>query len=146
MAKNKLGFDFTLDEKCDIFGSMFKLLSTEYKFDSALSVRTIMTDKSLYWLFPNVDNQDWCDERFMLSQIMNRVHFTKGKVAEDYAMWFLGYLYAYWILTRGSTREEVYRILPFERFIASFEFYHTQGWDFVIDDAIKTFETNDFVI
>lgn len=58
MAKNKLGFDFTLDEKCDIFGSMFKLLSTEYKFDSALSVRTIMTDKSLYWLFPNVDNQD----------------------------------------------------------------------------------------
>lgn len=48
MAKNKLGFDFTLDEKCDIFGSMFKLLSTEYKFDSALSVRTIMTDKSLY--------------------------------------------------------------------------------------------------
>lgn len=59
---------------------------------------------------------------------------------------FLGYLYAYWILTRGSTREEVYRILPFERFIASFEFYHTQGWDFVIDAAIKTFETNDFVI
>ena len=146
MAKNKLGFDFTLDEKCDIFGSMFKLLSTEYKFDSALSVRTIMTDKSLYWLFPNVDNQDWCDERFMLSQIMNRVYFTKGKVAEDYAMWFLGYLYAYWILTRGSTREEVYRILPFERFIASFEFYHTQGWGFVIDAAIKTFETNDFVI
>lgn len=47
---------------------------------------------------------------------------------------------------RGSTREEVYRILPFERFIASFEFYHTQGWDFVIDAAIKTFETNDFVI
>lgn len=40
---------------------------------------------------------------------------------------------------RGSTREEVYRILPFE-------FYHTQGWDFVIDAAIKTFETNDFVI
>ena len=146
MAKNGLGFDITLDEKCDIFGCMFKLLSTEHQFDSALAVKTIMTDEKLYWLFPDIHNQDWCDERFMLSQIMARVHFVKGKVANDYAMWFLGYLYAYRIVIRGSIREEVYKILPFNRFMASFEFYHTQGWDFVIDDAIKTYKSNNYII
>ena len=81
-----------------------------------------------------------------MSVLDNLKKFKKGNNVNDYAMWFLGYLYKYWMKTRGVSRQQIYKILPFERYMASFEFYHTQGWDYVIEDAIKTYKDKTYII
>lgn len=52
-------------------------------------------------------------------------------------MWFAGYLYKYWMMTRGIDRRKIYRFLPFEKFLNGFAFYHTQDWDYIINDVMK---------
>ena len=67
-------------------------------------------------------------------------------MVDEYVLWFAGYLYKYWMNTRGTSRRKIYKILPFPRLLATFEFYHTQGWDYVIDDAIKTYKTGNYIV
>lgn len=143
---NGITFDGHLMKVCDIFGVAFKLSSTQYHYDSEHFVRTVMTDKNLDWLFGYDDCQDWCDGYFLMSVLDYHEKFKSGKCADEYLMWWLGYLYKYWMTTRGTPRQEIYKILPFNRFVASFEFYHTQGWDYVIDDAIRTYKTKSYIV
>ena len=54
MAYNSVGFNITLDEKCDILGQAFRLLGTKYDYDSESTVKEIMTNSKLDYLFSNV--------------------------------------------------------------------------------------------
>lgn len=141
-----LGIDYNLMRKSDILGKAFKFSVDYYGFDSKKLVRTIMTDNRLDYLFECDDCQDWCDGQFLMSIIAYEVKPVKGECADAYAMWFLGYLYKYWMKSRGIDRREIYKILPFERFMVNFDFYHTQGWDYVIDEAIRVYNSGDYVI
>lgn len=49
-------------------------------------------------------------------------------------------------ILEGTSRYEIYKILPFNRFVANFNFYHTQGWDYVIDDAIENYKTGNYIV
>lgn len=62
-------------------------------------------------------------------------------------MWWLGNLYKYYI-KQGVHQDMkyIYKILPFNRFVANFNFYHTQGWDYVIDDAIENYKTGNYIV
>ena len=146
MKDKIISFNEDLMYKCDILGTAFKVSVTHYKYDSKHFVKTIMLDKKLDWLFRIDDCQEWCDGYFLMSVFDHRENFKHGKCADTYLMWWLGYLYKYWMSTRGTSRAEIYKILPFERFVASFEFYHTQGWEYVIEDAIKTYKNKNFII
>ena len=145
MTKSELAYK-RLMFKCDIFGTAFKLSSVSYGYDSEHFVRVVMTDKKLDWLFSLDDCQEWCDGYFLMSVLDYREKFKKGVCADGYLLWWLGYLYKYWMNTRGASRQEIYKILPFDRFVASFAFYHTQGWDYVIDDAIRTYKNKNYII
>lgn len=61
-------------------------------------------------------------------------------------MWFAGYLYKYWMTTRDVSRQEVYKILPFKRLVASFDFLHTQGLEFVIEESIRMYNDKSYII
>ena len=139
-------FDKSLMRKCDILGVAFRLSATRYHYDSEDFVKKVMTDKELDWLFAIDDCQEWCDGYFLMSVLDYYEDFNSGKCVDDYALWWLGYLYKYWMNTRGTSRKEIYKILPFKRFMSSYEFYHTQGWDYVIDDAIRTYNTGNYIV
>lgn len=38
---------------------------------------------------------------------------------------------------RGSSAREIYALAPISIIAERYEFYHTQGWDYVIDDIIS---------
>lgn len=136
----------SLMRKCDILGVAFRRSVTKHKYDSEDFVKKVMTDKKLDWLFAEDNCQEWCDGHFLMSVLDYYENFKQGKCADDYAMWWLGYLYKYWMTTRGTSRREIYKILPFKRFMASYKFYHTQGWDYVIEDAIRTYKNKNYII
>lgn len=139
-------FNKHLMRMCDRLGVAFKLSSVQYNYDSEYFVKTVMTSKNLDWLFEDDECQEWCDGHFLMNVLDYYENFKSGKCADEYLMWWLGYLYKYWMSTRGTSRQEIYKILPFNRFVASFGFYHTQGWDYVIDEAIRTYKTKSYIV
>lgn len=143
---NSVGFDVSLRHKCNIFGTAFKVSVLQYGCDSSDFVRRVMTDKKLDWLFEIDDCQEWCDGYYLMGILNYYEHFKKGTCADEYAMWWLGYLYKYWMMTRGTSRYEIYKILPLERFLTTFEFYHTQGWEYVIEDAIRVYQNKTYIV
>jgi hypothetical protein len=95
---------------------------------------------------------EWCDETFMLDTIMWRYKDAYGKPIpktrieyDDFLLWFGGYLYKYWIDYKDVKSENlpsILEILPWERYLTGFAFYHTQDWAYVVDDAIATYDIN----
>lgn len=139
-------FDSLLNSKCNVLGEAFKVLGIRYNYDSASTIKKIMTDKQFDWLFAIDDCQEWCDGYYLASVFSYYGNFKQGVVGDDYALSFLGYLYKYWMLTKDTSRQEIYKILPYERFMATFNFYHTQGWNYIIDDAIRVYQSGNYII
>ena len=133
------GFDITLHYKCNLFGKAFVLASRDgYNVDKF--VKEVMTSKELDWLFAIDDCQEWCDEYFFYAILRENVKCKKQThfvPEDDFFMWFAGYLYKYWMNTRGTPRSLIYGILPLQKLRDNFGFYHTQDWDRVIDDCLK---------
>ena len=135
-------FDSHRDFKCNVMGGAFRI-SVEKGYDSADFVRKVMTSKKLDYLFKMDDVQEWCDDCYFLSILEYHLKFKKGKTKDPYFMWFAGYLYKYFLM-RNYTRKTVYEVLPLKRLEAAFPFYHTQDWDYIIDDAIRVYITDSY--
>lgn len=133
--------------KCEVFAGTFQL-SAEYGLESFDFVRKVMTSPKLNWLFRIDECQEWCDRWYLLDVLRNQCNlkFKEGKTIDPYVMWFAGYLYKYWMITRDVSRQEVYKILPFKRLVASFDFLHTQGWEFVIEESIRMYNDKSYII
>lgn len=124
-----------ISRKSNLFGNLFKR-SKLLGYDSKEFIEQVMTCKEYDELYNLDEGYDWCDECWLLRRFENIKPFKKGnKYLGDFELWFMGYLYKYWTSTRKKTRQEVYKILPFENFDNAFAFYHTQGWDYIINDV-----------
>ncbi len=130
----------------NVFSTAFES-SVYNNCDSYDFARKVMTTRKIDWLFSNDDVQDWCDGWFLFSVMEHELgEFKKGKTLDKYVMQFAGYLYKYWMNTRHTSRYQIYDILPLERLVATFDFYHTQGWDYIIEDAIKTYKEKSYIV
>ena len=127
------------DEKSEILGRAF-VLSAKEGYESKEFVKAVMSSPKIEF-FINVDESaDWCDEWFLFANFEQCYKFKKGKTIEEYELWFMGYLYKYWMRTRHMKAKDVYKILPFEEFHNRFGFYHTQGWDYIIEDMTQEYK------
>ena len=129
-----------LHYRSTVFGDVFKL-SVRDGYDSEKFVKQLMTSKEFVWVLTMKQGQEWCDDAFLYYHLThNYTPFEKGQTLDPYAMWFIGYTYEYWMLTKNKKPSQVYRILPFRQFYGMFPFYHTQDWDFIISDATNQYE------
>lgn len=121
----------------DRFGKMLQFSASHYKLDSRAFIKTIMTDKRFEDRIIDHDAFEWCDQAFLCCDIVEDfgVKFKQGETLDQYVLWFAGYLYKWWIMMYHKKPFQVYKILPIETLEERFDFYHTQGWDFVIQDA-----------
>lgn len=128
-------FDIKLHDDCDKFAQVFSL-SVNRGYDSIRFIQSVMTDESLEAvIFSNDKN-----EKEILSDIENRLNLDSGLTLSNFMMWFMGYTYMYWMLRHNLKPNEVYKILPVEKFIKRFNIYHTESCDFVIKDSIKRYK------
>ena len=126
-----------LSRKCNLFGALFKR-SKYLGYSSKEFINQVMTCELYNDLYNLDEGYDWCDECWLLRCFELKKSFIKGKkYIDEFELWFMGYLYKYWTSTRKEKRQEIYKILPFEKFDKSFAFYHTQDWDFIINDVTK---------
>ena len=126
-----------LNTKSRFLGDAFKL-SVRDGYDSKKFVQAIMTRREFVPLLTMLQGQEWCDEHFLYYHLIrNYTPFIKGETVDEYSMWFMGFTYKYWMQSRKKNPREVYEILPFDTFYQMMPFYHTQDWDFVINDALN---------
>lgn len=124
--------------KCKVFSNLFAL-SAERGFSSKSFVERVMTSSKISSLVNIDERTEWCDEYFLLDSLNRIEHFRKGTVIDDiWALKWLGYLYKYWMSTRGIKSEDAYKLYSYDRFMVCYGFHHTQDWDFVIDDILKS--------
>lgn len=109
----KMGIDS--DDFC------YKLLNSTYGVD-------LLTDNKL---------AEYCGESFMFEGLENELNFKRGSYYSIDILYYVGYLYKYWISTRNIKPQDVYKIAPISMLAKRYEFYHTQDWDYVINDIVK---------
>lgn len=133
-------WEIQVDQCGDIFGQMFQLQAQKKHYDSIDFIHKVMTSKKLESMLTYDDIWEWSDECTLFCWIDNQgLKFKTGRTLDEYVLWFTGYLYKYWIKTRNMNPCEVYKILPIRQFIKQFDFYHTQGWEYIIYDATKQY-------
>ena len=131
-----------IDRKCRVFGELFKR-SAILGYDSQLFIEQIMTTPEYNDLIQLDEGQEWCDECFLMKCFEDIKPFKKGnKYLDEFTLWFMGYLYKYWMITKHKSPQEVYKVLNFRNFLLSFSFYHTQNWDYIINDATNSTKNN----
>lgn len=99
-----------------------------YKFMTSQRGADILNDELI---------QEYCGESFMYDGLAKDLQFKKGDVYDSDVLYFTGFLYKYWASVRGSSAREIYALAPISIIAERYEFYHTQGWDYVIDDIIS---------
>lgn len=118
-------------------------LTIKKKYDSKKFLEKLYLSDKTQELLSNYLIYDWCDETFLLAEFENLVGpFETGKVLDSDVLWFAGYLYEWWVFTRKEKPSKVYTILSIEKLVAGYAFWHTQDWDFVIDEAINMYEND----
>lgn len=135
------GYDFEMRRvKSRIFADCF-VLSGKDGYDSTHFITTVMNSSILedYGdLIYDDERQEWSCGIELLYNIVKLENLVMGGIQfEEYELWFMGYLYKYWMRTTGERPDIVFRQLPVGAFRKMFGHYHTQSWDYIIEDAKK---------
>lgn len=117
-------FQYSVNEKIDSYMLAEKFLNERWG-------NNILLEKSL---------KELESPTYMLDKAILKLDLKRGKTYDEYLMWMYGYLIKYWTGYRNIKPLKIWEILPIDRFNKLFSFYHTQGWDYIIDDSIKRYK------
>lgn len=98
-----------------------KFMTTEYG-------SMVVTDKRMI---------EYSDAGFMLEGFMKELSFDKGESYNQDILWLTGYIYKYWVSTRDYTPGSIYKMAPIKLIADRYDFYHTQDFDYIINDIIE---------
>lgn len=76
---------------------------------------------------------------YMYSRSKRNLNLKQGHTYDPYVMWMYGYLVKHWVNKENKKPQDIWKILPLDRFNDLFGFYHTQGWNYIIADANKRY-------
>lgn len=108
--------------------------------DSYTFAKKFMHSKSGYSMLMELDIKPFNSFRYMLEIVQEEIKVGQGVAYDSYVMWMYGYLIKYWTAYRDITPEQIWKILPVDKFNEMFNFYHTQGWNYIIDDATEAYK------
>lgn len=80
---------------------------------------------------------EYSDGNFMFGGLERALEFKSGRSYETDILYYAGYLYKYWISTRGEQPPRIWEIAPLRLIATRYNFYHTQDIDYVINDLIE---------
>lgn len=131
-----MGFDSYLHFQCDMVGECFTL-SAKKGWDSLDFVEKFLTTERGIEILKDLRPIEYSDSLFMFEGFMQTVDFKPGPMYDDDVLWFAGYLYRYWVATRKIDPRKIQKISPIKLIADRYYFYHTQDFDYVINDIIE---------
>lgn len=122
-------------KQCEIVAYCF-LQSGRDGFDSKDFAEKMMNSEYGTMVLEDRRMIEYSDRGFMYEGILRGMTFNKGEVYDGDVLYLAGYLYKYWISTRNAKAQEIYKIAPIELIDRRYGFYHTQDFDYIINDII----------
>lgn len=115
-------------------GKLFQL-SVKKGYDSVKFAELVCKTHYGHMVYDDIQQNEWLCENFLMEGFEREFKtIPKGDVYDIDAMWYVGYLYRYWVITEEIPIKKVYKIAPIEWLIQLYPFYHTQGEKYVIED------------
>ncbi len=127
--------EYLLSYQCVTMAKCFELASIN-GWDSDIFAKQVMTTDYGISVIRGDKLSEYSCEEFMLEGFERELSLKKGLVYDTDVMWMTGYVYRYWVGTRGTDPREIYKIAPIKLLGDRYGAYHTQGFDYIIDDII----------
>lgn len=117
--------------ECFVRSSVFGIDSDDFckKFLTSEWGKSIFNDGRLY---------EYSDANYMFEGLQINLDLIQGEFYDRDVLWTSGYLYKYWASTRNIPSDEMYKLAPIQCIANRYAFYHTQDWDYVINDIIAS--------
>lgn len=122
----------------DYIGKCFEM-STKDNYDSVGFAREFLNSTWGTELLLEDRIKEYESLPYMYAKAKKNLNLETGKTYDPYVMWMYGYLVKYWVYKNKTQPDIIWDILPINRFENMFEFYHTQGWNYIINDAEKRY-------
>ena len=122
---------------CDIQGRLFER-STAYASEGF--IREFMNSEVAEHLDSPYNKLQWMGEEYLLDELKDEK--TLGIDGERYSpevLYWIGYLYRYWVCTRGERSKRIYRQAPAKTMKRNYMAFHTFDPDVAIDDLIEIY-------
>ena len=120
----------------DTIGKCFEM-SVKENYDSLKYASEFMNSEWGSELLTEERIKEYTSLPYMFEKSKKNLDISEGKTCDPYMMWMYGYLVKYWVGTRNISPKTVWKMLPLDKFDNLFGFYHTQGWDYIINDVEK---------
>lgn len=126
----------------EIVAGFFEL-SAEKGYNSIVVAEQAMNSRHGVETMTAICFKEYSSPLFMLEGYEKYAKLKLGKpIYPRDVMWFAGFLYKYWIITRDMSPQEIYKIAPIQRIYKAFPRLHTQGWEFAIEDLTEGITLN----
>ena len=120
---------------CDIQGRLFKLASG---YASGSFIRAFMTSEVARHLDSPYNKLQWMGEEYLLDELADEKNLrTNGAKYSMDELYWIGYIYRYWAISRSEPSKRIYRLAPAKTMKRNYAAFHTLSPDLAIDDLIE---------
>ena len=117
---------------CDIQGRLFELSSG---YGSEDFIRNFMSSEVAEHLDSPYNKLQWMGEEYLLEELNDEKKLsTEGESYAKDVLYWIGYLYRYWVYSRGERSRKIYRQAPAKTMKRNYLMFHTLDPEVAIDD------------
>lgn len=121
---------------CSIQGRLFEL-SARHGFESNEFAKAYMNSDVAARFNSAYDRSQWMGEEYLLGELSQTYHLTRGKTYPGDVMFRMGYVYAYWSLVYGDPCKNIVKMTGPRVMAENYAGLHTVGTDMAVQD-LKT--------
>ena len=120
---------------CDIQGRLFER-STAYASEGF--IRDFMNSEVAEHLDSPYNKLQWMGEEYLIDELKDEKKLAAdGEKYSPEVLYWIGYLYRYWAISRGERSKRIYRQAPAKTMKRNYMAFHTFDPDVAIDDLIE---------
>lgn len=129
-------FDVYLHRQCTTLADCF-VLAGKNGWGSQNFINQLFHTEWGHNILTGKSAREYTCEGYMYEGLERELEKKRGKVYPEKVLWYCGYLYRYAAATRECSLEEIYRKIPISTVEKRYGFYHTQDWDYVLNDMME---------
>lgn len=118
--------------QCRVIADCF-MLSVDDGWASEDFTRKVMTQDWGLGVMMDRKMIEYSDYHYMYRGFVNSLNKVEGETYPKHIMEYAGYLYKYWYAFYGVHPMDIYSAVPLSSVVKGWGFWHTQGWNYVVD-------------
>ena len=117
---------------------MVRIFERSTAYASEGFIRDFMNSEVARHLDSPYNKLQWMGEEYLLEELEDEKELrVEGEKYSSDVLYWIGYLYRYWAISRGKRSKRIYRQAPAKTMKRNYPAFHTFDPDVTIDDLIE---------